>query len=574
VSERVLSGLAAAGGVAVAEAVVLREAEPDESGAGGERERTRALGALADVAAELVATAARLRAAGLLDEAEIIEANRLMAEDPALESEVSQLALELPAEAAVVRAAEHHAALLAGLDDPLLSARAADVRELGRRAARLLSGSPPLPAPDRPAILVARDLGPAEISELQLSGGTVSGIALAEGSATSHAAIMARALGLPLVVALGEALLATEDGETVVLDADHARLVLGAEERTLDGAHAAERQRLAARAELASRRSRPPVTRDGRRITLLCNASTAAEVRAGLDAGADGVGLLRTELAFLDARAWPSEHEHVSTLQPALALLAGRIATVRTLDFGADKTPPFLAGSDKRGLELMLAHPEQLFAQLRAVLRAGAETRLRLLFPLVADAEQLGAARALVGQALDAVGWTAPRPRVGAMIETPDAAARAAEIAAEADFLSIGTNDLVQYTLGLDRERPLGSTLSAASPQVLGHVGAVVAAAHALGRAVEVCGEAAGEPPVTALLVGLGVDELSVSPARLDAVRAGVRSLDTAAAAEAAGRAVGALSLEAALGFGGELLSVESADEGGEVLDSLGGALA
>jgi phosphoenolpyruvate-protein kinase (PTS system EI component) len=574
VSERVLRGLAAAGGVAVAEAVVLRDAEPEESGPGGQSERARALGALAAVAAELGGAAARLRAAGLLDEAEIIEANRLMAEDPTLESEVSKLALEVPAASAVVRAAEHHAALLADLDDPLLSARAADVRELGRRAARILAGTPPLPAPDRPAILVARDLGPAEISELQLSGGTVCGIALAEGSATSHAAIMARALGLPLVVGLGAAVLSAEDGEIAVLDADRARLVLGADAQTLDEAHAAERQRLAAHAQLAARRGRPPVTRDGRRITLLCNASGGADVRAGLDAGADGVGLLRTELAFLDAAAWPSEHEHSAALGPALAPLASRIATVRTLDFGADKTPPFLAGIEERGLELMLAHPEALAAQLRAVLRAGAETRLRLLFPLVRDAAQLRAARALLGQALEAVGWTAPRPRVGAMIETPEAAARADEIAAEADFLSIGTNDLVQYTLALDRELPLASTLAAAAPEVLGHMGAVVAAAHALGRAVEVCGEAAGEPPVAALFVGLGVDELSVSPARLDAVRAAVRSLDAAAAAEAARRALRAASLEAALELGSELLSVESADEGGEVLDGLGGALA
>jgi phosphoenolpyruvate-protein kinase (PTS system EI component) len=572
--ERTLLGLAAAGGVAVAEALVLRDVEPDEAGAGGAREQARALEALAAVADELGAAAARLRAAGLLDEAEIIEADRLMAEDPALEAEVSELALRVPAARAVVRVTERHAALLAGLEDPLLSARAADVRELGRRAARHLAGTPPLPAPERPAIIVARDLGPAEVSELQLAGGGVCGIALAEGSATSHAAIMARALGLPLVVGLGDALLAAEDGETVVLDADRARLVLDADEPTLDEAHAAARRRAEARARLAARRGRPPVTRDGRRITLLCNASTGAEVRAGLDAGADGVGLLRTELAFLEAAAWPAELQHAAALGPALAPLAGRIATVRTLDFGADKTPPFLAGVDERGLELMLLHPDELGAQLRAVLRAAEDTRLRLLFPLVRDAAQLRAARLLLAQALEAVAWTAPRPRVGAMIETPDAAARAEEIATEADFLSIGTNDLVQYTLGFDRELPLASALAAATPAVLGHIAAVVDAAHALGRAVEVCGEAAGEPPVAALLVGLGVDELSVSPARLDAVRAAVRSLDADAAAAAARRALRAGSLDAALAEGSALLSVELADEGGEVLDGLGGALA
>src|SRR5581483_2952189 len=388
-SERVLVGLAAAGGVAVAGAFVLRDSPPSGNGAGGECERARALQALADVAEELGRAAVRLRAAGLVDEAEILEANRLMSEDPSLESEVAELALELPAAVAVARATDHHASLLAGLDDPLLAARAADVRELGRRAARLLSGAPPLVLPDRPVVLVARDLGPAEISDLQLCGGTIAGIALAEGAATSHAAIMARALGLPLVVGLGEEVLGAADGETLVLDADRRRVVLRPAAATVADAEAAQTRAVAEKARLAASRGRPAVTRDSLRIALLSNAATVAEVRAGLDAGAEGVGLLRTELAFLEAGAWPGEAEHFDALVQPLALLAGRVATVRTLDFGEDKTPPFLAGIAQRGLELTLAQPAELRAQLRAVLRAGAETRLRILFPLVRDAAQM-----------------------------------------------------------------------------------------------------------------------------------------------------------------------------------------
>jgi phosphoenolpyruvate-protein phosphotransferase len=574
VSEHALHGLAASAGVAVAPAFVLREVEPARNGGGGEEERSRALRALADVARELGAAAERLRAAGLADEAEIVEANRLMSEDPSLESEVAELALGVSAEAAVVRATERHATLLAELGDPLLAARAADVRELGRRAARLLAGAPPLALPDGPVVLVAHELGAAEISELQLAGGELAGIALAAGSATSHAAIVARALDLPLVVALGEEALAVGDGETVVLDGDRGRLVVEPSAAALAEARTAQRRAVEHKLELAALRTRPPVTRDGRRMTLLANAANGAEVRAGLDAGADGVGLLRTELAFLEAREWPSEAEQFASLVSPLSLLRGQVATVRTFDFGEDKTPPFLAGIAERGLELALAEPEALRAQLRAILRAGADTRLRLLFPLVRDAEQLNAARALLAEALGDVGWTSPRPRVGAMIETPEAAAQAAAIAAEADFLSIGTNDLVQYTLRLDRELPLASTSSAASPEVLAHVQAVVRAAHALGRPVEVCGEAAGEPAVAALLVGLGVDELSVSPARLDAVRAAVRSLTSAAASAAAARAVRAASLDEALALGRAALSGEAVDEGGELLDSLGGAVA
>src|SRR5581483_8389843 len=516
---------------------------------------------------ELGHAAERLRDAGLVDEAEIVEANKLMSEDPSLVSEIAELALGVSAESAVVQATERHATLLAGLGDALLAARAADVRELGRRAVRVLSAAPLLTLPEAPVVLVARDLGAAEISELQLTGGTVAGIALADGSATSHAAIMARALDLPLVVALGEQVFATTDGDMLILDGDRGRLVVRPAAVTLAEARFAQHRALETKDRLVALRGRPAETRDGRRVTLLSNAATSADVDAGLRAGAEGVGLLRTELAFLEAREWPGEDEHFEALEKPLASLRGRVATVRTLDFGQDKTPPFLAG-------LALSHPDGLRAQLRAVLHAGTETRLRLLFPLVRDATQLRAARALLAEALEQVGWAKPPPQVGAMIETPEAAARAGEIAAEADFISIGTNDLVQYTLGLDRELPLASTLAAASPEVLELVRTIVAAGHELGRPVEVCGEAAGEPPVAVLLVGLGIDELSVSPSRLDVVRAAVRGISAREAAEAAAAALRAPSLEQAVFFGARLLSGQGAYESGQVLHRLGSAFA
>ena len=227
---------------------------------------------------------------------------------------------------------------------------------------------------------------------------------------------------------------------------------------------------------------------------------------------------------------------------------------MRALDFGADKTPPFLSGIQERGLPLLLTHPASLSAQLRALLRAGAETQLRVLFPLVQQASQLQEARRLLQAAAEAAGWSGPLPAVGAMIETPGAVERADRIAAQADFLSIGTNDLVQYALGLDRRLPEGSARSAASPQVLRLVAEVVRVAQAHQRRVEVCGEAAGEPPVAALLVGLGVDELSVSPARLDRVRAALREVSFQAAKEVACKACQASLPEAALALGRSLL--------------------
>jgi phosphoenolpyruvate-protein phosphotransferase len=534
-SEHELLGLPAADGVAVGRALVLRDVEVDAGGSGGEAEQQRALEALSRVAAELGETAERLRAEGHVEDAEILEANALMAEDPSLAAEVRALAEERSAVAAVLQATERHAAQLEAIPDPMLAARAADVRRLGERAARLLVGAPALSTPLRPTIVIARDLGPADIAELDLAGGRIRGLALAGGGATSHAAIMARSFGLPLVVGLGDDILAAADGETVVLDGDAGSAVLDPSESRLQEALSAVHEGRLRQRELASARTLPAVTGDGRRIRLLCNASTQAEVEAGLDAGAEGVGLLRTELAFLESKDWPTEAEHAAVLSPALAPLAGRIATVRTLDFGADKTPPFLSGIEERGLTLMVAHPEALEAQLRAILAAGAGTRLRILLPMVESAEQVRAVRRLLTEQVE----------LGAMIETPEAAYGAAEIAAEADFLSIGTNDLVQYTLGLDRERPMATVKTAADPEVLGHIARVVEAAHDKGLTVEVCGEAAGEPELAVRFVELGVDELSVAPARLDEIRAAVR------------------------GISGELRN-----ERGEVVDGLGGVVA
>jgi phosphocarrier protein FPr len=250
------------------------------------------------------------------------------------------------------------------------------------------------------------------------------------------------------------------------------------------------------------------------------------------------------------------------------------VTTVRVLDFGEDKTPPFLAGTTERGLALLLERPEHLAAQLRALLRAAGETELRVLLPLAESAQQVRAVRALLRNAASDVGWSAQLPPLGAMIETPEAARRAHEIALESDFLSIGTNDLVQYTLDYDRAAPLATAASAADPRVLRLVAATIEAAHAAGITVEICGESASLPDLAALYVGLGVDELSVAPARLDEVRATVRALRADLAADAAGRALDAGSQDAALSIARRLLSDELGNEEHEVLGGRDGVLA
>jgi phosphoenolpyruvate-protein kinase (PTS system EI component) len=568
-SERRLRGLGASAGIAAGPAAVVREAGYESVGGGPDEER-RALAALADVAADLGAAADRLRERGFEEEAKILEANRLMAEDPSLTAAVLERASAVGAVAAVRAACEHHAELLEALTDSVLAARAADVRQLGLRAERVLTGARAPADVATGCVLVARELGPADVAELPLG---IGGIALAAGAATSHAAIVARSLGVPMAVALGDELFAVADGAFVVLDGDTGVLTLEPDLNTIARVGAASERALRQRGRQAAARALPAATIDGRPVRLLANASSPAEVRVALDAAAEGIGLVRTELAFLEAAAWPNEAEHEAALTPVLSLLDGRIATVRTLDFGADKTPPFLSGIDTRGLALMLEHEGALSDQLRAIVRAGAGTQLRVLLPLVEEAAQLRRVRALLQDALEAAGWRGAPPALGAMIETPQAAARATEIALEADFLSVGTNDLVQYTLGLDRELPLATARAAADPAVLAHISATVVAARRVGIPIEVCGEAAAEPPVAALLIGFGVDELSVAPARVDEIRVVVQRLSAEAAAQAAGLALSAGSAAEALALGEALLD-ERDDERGQVAHGGGGVFA
>jgi phosphoenolpyruvate-protein kinase (PTS system EI component) len=515
-AEQLLTGLPASPGEAFGYAHMLAVVvDPASATPILEAERPAVLAAaraaLAAAGAELDALAARLRAEGRGSEAEIVETGVLMAADPALDAALESAVVRdgRPAAAALVEACGVHADAIAALPDPVLAARADDVRSLGRRAARGVGEAgdrvagvgdrPPGAAAGESLILVADDLGPADVAELDPR---VAGIALVAGGPSAHAAVVARGLGVPMTVGLGAALLAVADGEPLALDGERER------------------------AETEAAAALPAVTADGRAVRVLVNAATAAEVQAGLRAGAEGVGLLRTELAFLHAAEWPDETAHRRALAPVLDPLAGRTATVRVLDFGADKTPPFLAGIATRGLALVLEHREALAAQLRAIAGAGKRTQLRVLLPLVEAAEQVETVRALL-----------PRgARVGAMIETRAAVAAVDEIAAAADFLSIGTNDLTADVLGADRFTPEGAV--AHDPRVLAAVAATTAAAHHAGQIVEVCGEAASEPLMVPLLVGLSVDELSVGAARVGATRAAIRALDAGAATRLAAAAL------------------------------------
>jgi phosphoenolpyruvate-protein kinase (PTS system EI component) len=335
-----------------------------------------------------------------------------------------------------------------------------------------------------------------------------------------------------MVTGLGPDLLAVAQGAPLVLDGDAGRVLVDPPEDRQAAARDATAARAAARRAAIEARSLPAVTTDGRALTVLANVASAAEVRAALDAGAEGVGLLRTELLCLDAARWPSEAEHRRALRPVLAPLAGRVATVRVLDFGGDKLPPFLAADDdgSRGIALLLRHPSALEDQLAAILAEGGGCRLRIMLPMVDDASQVTAVEELLARARART--CVETGSLGAMIETPAAVADAPAIAERAAFLSIGTNDLTASTLGVDRFA--AGPARADDPRVLAAIARTVDAGHEAALTVEVCGEAAADPVMVPLLLGLGVDELSAGAARVGELRAHIRSLSLDACRTAA----------------------------------------
>lgn len=577
-TEQSLSGLPASPGIGAGPALVLDSHVPSEGSpalAPSDRpaEAERAERALSQAERAVREVAERLAGDGRTDEAEIVETGAMMAADPTLRETVLASVIEggQDAPGAIIEAAEAAADTLASLDDPLLAARAADIRSIGRRAAGLATGEMQLerePRSSEDGVLVASELGPADVAEL---GEGLAGVALAGGAATAHAAIVARSLGIPMVVGLGSEIMDVAEAEPLVVDGDEGIAVRSPSAARVTQARIAAEDKARARATAAKHRQLPAITTDGHRLRVLANVSGPAEVAVALDAGAEGVGLLRTELSFLEARAWPTQAEHERILAPALQALGDRVATVRVLDFGGDKLPSFLREAPGRGIELLLNAPEAMEAQLRAILATGESTELRILLPMVSSSDQVIAVRRRLAAALETDGQ-ATAPLIGAMIETPDAVEVADSIATEADFLSIGTNDLTAGVLGRDRFD--SGEVPAGEPRVLEAISRVISCGLEAGVPVEVCGEAASTPLLMPLLVGLGVEELSVGAARVGAVRSWVRALSRDACSSLARRALRAPDAAGVAAvvepIAEQLGSVKLRDVAGEHLDGVG----
>jgi multiphosphoryl transfer protein len=504
----------------------------------------RAIGETAvDIRAQRDQVAARAGEA----QAAIFDAHLLFLRDEALLAPARRSIHAYKRTAAQAWAASVHetAAAWDGLDDEYLRARAADLRSVGAQVLAHVLGLPvPRPHLEAPGILVAEDLTPADTAGLDTE--SALGIATARGGPTSHAAVLARAMGIPAVVALGDALGEVREGTAVALDGDRGLLLIEPAEAERAALEEIRDRRAAEVARARAVAAGPAVTVDGATIEVAANIGTPAEAVGAVAAGADGVGLFRTEFLFMGRDAMPTEDEQTAAYVAAAEALSGRPLLIRTLDAGADKPIPYLGQDPEanpflgvRGLRLGLARPELLAAQLRAVVRvAEAGHRVRVMFPMVATLEELLAGGAALEEARAARG-PAARLEVGIMIEVPAAALNAAALAEHVDFFSIGTNDLTQYTAAADRGNEHVAALNdPLHPAVLRLIRATVQGAEIHGRWVGVCGELAADPGVAALLIGLGVTELSMAAPAVAEVKEAVRRTETGAARQLAERAL------------------------------------
>ncbi|WP_118180838.1 phosphoenolpyruvate--protein phosphotransferase [Paraburkholderia phosphatilytica] len=531
-----LAGVCAAPGVAVGTLVRWDDAEiePPEQAAGTSAAESRLLDkALAAVDAELNTTVRDASQRGAHGEAGIFAVHRVLLEDPTLvDAARDQISLGKSAGFAWREAIRAQIAVLSNVGDALLAERAADLRDLNKRVLRALGyaqgAGRVLPAE---AVLAAGEFTPSDLSSLDRT--RVTALVMARGGATSHAAIIARQLGIPALVAVGDALHTIAEGTQVVVDASAGRLEHAPTALDVERARN-ERQRLDGVREANRRTSQQSAaTKDGRAIEVAANIATLDDARTAVDNGADAIGLLRTELLFIHRSTAPTVDEHRQSYQSIVDALAGRTAIIRTLDVGADKEVDYLTLPPEpnpalglRGIRLAQVRPDLLDDQLRGLIAVQPAGAVRILLPMVTDAGELVALRKRIDTLAKEAGRTEP-VEVGVMIEVPSAALLSDQLSKHADFLSIGTNDLTQYTLAMDRCQPdLAAQADGLHPAVLRLIGHAVQGAEKHGKWVGVCGALAGDPLAVPLLVGLGVTELSVDPVSVPGIKARVRNLD------------------------------------------------
>ncbi|WPN97318.1 phosphoenolpyruvate--protein phosphotransferase [Pseudomonas sp. MUP55] len=534
-SATLLKGVCASPGSAFGQVVQVVEPELTitEAGTGEAAER-------AALERGLLAATHALQAlqdkAGGSAQAEIFRAHQELLEDPTLLEQAHRLLAQGKSAAFAWNSATATTAeLFQGLGNALIAERAADLADVGQRVLKLILGVPDSvwDLPDR-AILIAEQLTPSQTASLDTR--KVLGFVTVGGGATSHVAILARALGLPAICGVSAQVIGLANGKQVLLDADKGELHLEPNLAEIEQLDAARKQQALRHQRDVAQASQPATTRDGHHIEVTANVASLQEVEQSLTLGGEGVGLLRSEFLYLDRNRAPSPDEQAATYSAiARALGSERNLVVRTLDVGGDKplayvpmeaeTNPFLG---LRGIRLCLERPQLLREQLRAILASAGLARLHIMLPMVSLLSELHLARKMLEEEARALGLS-EMPKLGIMIEVPSAALMADVFAPHVDFFSIGTNDLTQYTLAMDRDHPrLASQADSFHPAVLRLIATTVKAAHAHGKWVGVCGALASETLAVPMLIGLGVDELSVSVPLIPSIKATVRELDLA----------------------------------------------
>ena len=569
-----IAGLPAAPGIAVGPVWLYQPHGIDGSAivavASREDAEFRIRDAATASATRLQALAARLRQLDRAGDAEILEAQALMAIDPAIVDAAVRLSRGgMPPVEAVLEAAESSARVLAALPDPLLAARAGDVRDVAVRLTRSLLGAH-LELPAIPSIVVADDVPPSLLAEIP--SGLLLGVAMAGGSPTAHVAILARSLGVPAVVAAHDLLDAVRGSPTIAIDGESGEITVDpspAELRELADRRSVRGSRDRAAAAL---RGSSAATADGRRVPLLANIRSPDDAARAIEAGAEGVGLFRTEYLFMRRQAPPSESEQAADYRRAMeAFGRERPVVIRLADIGGDKSMPYLGRPEEpnpflgvRAIRLAHDSRELLLTQLRAIWRAAGAAGVtpHVMAPMVATIADVRLLHGLRDEArieVVASGAACPERMItGVMIEVPSAAMLAPELARLVDFFSIGTNDLTQYVLAADRGNPaLARFQDALHPAVLRTIATVLAGADGAGIPVAVCGALAGDPAGAMVLVGLGVDVLSVEVGSIDSIRACLATFECAELQVLAARALEATDAETVRAYANVLLSAK-----------------
>ncbi|HGK5212924.1 TPA: phosphoenolpyruvate-protein phosphotransferase PtsI [Salmonella enterica subsp. enterica serovar Newport] len=538
-----ISGILASPGIAFGKALLLKEDEIDIdrkkiSADKVDQEVERFLSGRAKASAQLEAIKTKAGETFGEEKEAIFEGHIMLLEDEELEQEIIALIKDkhMTADAAAHEVIEGQATALEELDDEYLKERAADVRDIGKRLLRNILGLAiiDLSAIQEEVILVAADLTPSETAQLNLQ--KVLGFITDAGGRTSHTSIMARSLELPAIVGTGSVTSQVKNGDYLILDAVNNQVYVNPTNDVIEQLRAVQEQVATEKAELAKLKDLPAITLDGHQVEVCANIGTVRDVEGAERNGAEGVGLYRTEFLFMDRDALPTEEEQFAAYKAVAEACGSQAVIVRTMDIGGDKELPYMNFPKEenpflgwRAVRIAMDRKEILRDQVRAILRASAFGKLRIMFPMIISVEEVRALRKEIeiykqelrdeGKAFD------ESIEIGVMVETPAAATIARHLAKEVDFFSIGTNDLTQYTLAVDRGNDMISHLyQPMSPSVLNLIKQVIDASHAEGKWTGMCGELAGDERATLLLLGMGLDEFSMSAISIPRIKKIIRN--------------------------------------------------